>query len=327
MRYKLILLFLLVLFGCKKIVLTNNVVSQEIPVEDNKEIRIYFCPRYNCTKALFDFINSAKKSVHCALFDLDLNEILTLLAEKSKTIDVKLAVDNYEEIENIKSKKLRIKKNSDKQLSHNKFCIVDSNFISTGSFNPTKRGSYFNNDNFIIVHSKYLAKNYEDEFKELWNTEFGDGNKVRYPIVYLDNTKVENYFCPEDNCRQHVINIINNAKKSIYFLTFSFTDENIADALLFKDRNFDIKGVFEKMQAGSRYSQYKRLKEFGLNVKLDNNKYNMHHKVFIIDNETLITGSYNPSLAGNFKNDENILIIHNRDVAKLFLKEFEYVWG
>ena len=94
-----------------------------------------------------------------------------------------------------------------------------------------------------------------------------------------------------------------------------------------KKNNIDIKGVFDKTQSGSKYSQYWRLKDFGMDVKLDKNKYFLHHKVFIIDNETVITGSFNPSSAGEYKNDENIVIIHNKETAKKYLEEFSYVWN
>ncbi|HDJ96691.1 MAG TPA: phospholipase, partial [Candidatus Aenigmarchaeota archaeon] len=46
-------------------------------------------------------------------------------------------------------------------------------------------------------------------------------------------------------------------------------------------------------------------------------------KFFIIDNETVITGSANPTKAGYKRNDENLLIIHNKDLAKIYAKEFE----
>ena len=72
------------------------------------------------------------------------------------------------------------------------------------------------------------------------------------------------------------------------------------------EKNIKIKGIFETTQAGSKYSQYKRLKDFGLDVIKDKNKANMHHKVFIIDNEIVITGSFNPSESGNKRNDENV---------------------
>jgi len=48
----------------------------------------------------------------------------------------------------------------------------------------------------------------------------------------------------------------------------------------------------------------------------------MHHKVFIIDNRTVITGSMNPTGAGDRKNDENILVIHDEDIAEKYIEEF-----
>ncbi len=77
------------------------------------------------------------------------------------------------------------------------------------------------------------------------------------------------------------------------------------------------------MQAGGKWSQYKRLKDFGLDVRLDNNSAFLHHKVFILDNETVVTGSYNPTSAGNDKNDENMMIIKDQKVAEQFIEEFK----
>ena len=48
----------------------------------------------------------------------------------------------------------------------------------------------------------------------------------------------------------------------------------------------------------------------------------MHHKVFIIDNRTVITGSFNPTKNGDTRNDENILIIHDEKIAGKYLEEF-----
>ena len=62
-------------------------------------------------------------------------------------------------------------------------------------------------------------------------------------------------------------------------------------------------------------------------VKKDTNKYKMHHKVFIIDNETVVTGSFNPTASAENKNDENIIIIKDRMIAGSFLKEFGRLWG
>ena len=318
-RLTLVILAVLI-SGCSIIAETEitGVVRDKGSIE-----AIYFCPRDNCTTKLSEFILTADESVHCALFDLDLDEVIDAL--KSKNIDVKLVVDNdnYEFVDHLKF----AKQDTSSQLSHNKFCIIDNKRISTGSFNPTFNGANKNNNNLIILESKTLANNYEKEFQELWNEKFGKGEKVNNPIIYLNKTKTENYFCPEDNCGEKIKNILMKAEKEIYFMTFSFTHESIANALLLKNLdNISIKGIFEKRGSGSEYSKFNVLDYQGIKVRKDSNGGVMHHKVFIIDNNTVITGSFNPSKNADTRNDENILIIYNQETAKKYLEEFKYIW-
>ena len=53
----------------------------------------------------------------------------------------------------------------------------------------------------------------------------------------------------------------------------------------------------------------------------------MHHKTFIIGDNVVITGSYNPSASGTGKNDENIVIISSEEIAGEYLEEFDYVFS
>ena len=50
------------------------------------------------------------------------------------------------------------------------------------------------------------------------------------------------------------------------------------------------------------------------------------HKVFLIDTLCVITGSMNPTAGGNERNDENLLIICDEEIAKKFKAEFDRVW-
>ena len=109
-------------------------------------------------------------------------------------------------------------------------------------------------------------------------------------------------------------------------MSFSFTNDGIADALIGKE-GLDIRGIFDTAQSSNKFSQFNRLKEFGMNIKKDKSKYKMHHKVFIIDNETVATGSFNPTSSADTKNDENLLIMHDKRIADAFLKEFDYLWS
>ena len=317
LRHCLVVIFILV-SGCS---INANVILEEIP-EESIQVSAYFCPRDSCENVTINSIKNAQNSLHCAFFDIDSKNIINAISKKSHSADVKVIVDknNYEG--QIKGPGIKIA--DSKQYMHNKFCIIDNKIVMTGSTNPTNNDLNINNNNIVIIKSEYIAENYEDEFDELWNGVYATGDKVKYNKVGSDNLIIENYFCPEDNCRDKVLESIRNAEKSVYFMTFSFTDEDIADEVLFS--NLETKGIFEALQAGSQYSQFDRLRGFGIDVKKDKNKKNMHHKVFIIDNETVITGSYNPTGSGNLRNDENIVVIHNRQIASRFLEEFEFLW-
>ena len=211
-------------------------------------------------------------------------------------------------------------------LMHNKFCIVDNTRMLTGSMNPTKNGAYKNDNNLLIINSEILSQNYQNEFNEMWNGTYKKGSKVRNPKVRLNEILIETYFCPEDNCLERIKDELKDAKNEIYFMTFSFTHPSIANILLLK--NLDevmVKGVMEARQV-TKHSQFMRLNHSGIKVVKDRNKGNMHHKVFIIDNKTVITGSMNPTRGGNEKNDENVMIIRDKDITELFLDEFERVY-
>ena len=77
-----------------------------------------------------------------------------------------------------------------------------------------------------------------------------------------------------------------------------------------------------KIPTSVRDSQYEKLKEI---AQWDNGKGKMHHKVFIIDEKVVITGSMNPSKSGNENNDENVIIIEDEKIAKKYVDEFENI--
>lgn len=296
-------------------------ISSEQELADEGNIEVYFCPQDNCESSFVNFLDSAQESIHCALFEVDLQSVQDKLIEKSKSLDVKIVTDDgyYDEFN-----RPFVKKDS-YGLMHNKFCVIDGKKISAGSMNPTFNCANKNNNNLLLIESKLLAENYEDEFQEMWGGRFKTGSKVARPEISLSGIKIKNYFCPEDDCAYQIKEELKKAEKSIYFMAFSFTHEGIANILLLENLNgVEVKGVMEARQV-SEYSQFERLFNNGIDVVKDKNKGNMHHKAFIIDEETVITGSFNPTENGDTKNDENVLVIEDKEIAAQFLDEFNRV--
>ncbi len=287
-------------------------------ISDSGSLEVYMCPG-ECEERLVGFLDSATTSIDCALFDVGLESVQEALLRSD--IPVRVVTDN-DYIHKFDHPFVRADKSG---LMHNKFCIVDGKMVSTGSMNPTSNGANKNNNNLLLISSSAIATNYQDEFDEMWNGTFKKGNLVRNPSVNLDGVKIETYFCPEDRCADRIKEELKKATSSIKFMTFSFTHEGIANILMMKHVDgLDVEGVMEARQV-SKYSQMMRLNTSGIDVVKDGNKNNMHHKVFIIDNEIVITGSFNPTNNGDKGNDENILIISDRDIASLYLEEYEKV--
>jgi phosphatidylserine/phosphatidylglycerophosphate/cardiolipin synthase-like enzyme len=85
--------------------------------------------------------------------------------------------------------------------------------------------------------------------------------------------------------------------------------------------------VFDKSQAlSNKGGEYTNLLGDGIAVRLDGNRYGMHHKVIIIDGRIVVTGSYNFSNNAKTRNDENTLIIHDPEIAEFYREEFARVW-
>lgn len=274
------------------------------------EINVYFCPRENCSDVLLGHINTTDK-VYCAFYDYRLG----FYPQNSAFV-----FDNYyANTTMLDSLNVNYTTDNSSKLMHNKFCITGDTVL-TGSYNPTERGSYYNNNNLVIIKDSNIADLYRKEFFEMFQGTFSGGsmNNPQY-------SRVKVYFCPEDDCEDRLLAELKKAKSTIRFMTFSFTSKVIADELISKSRSgVSVIGVYEKRLASS-YSTFNRLKDERVAVYVDVNKYSMHHKVFIVDNKTVITGSYNPTQNGNRYNDENMLVINNPDIAVRFLEEFEFI--
>ena len=319
MRYKLVILVLLLALA--QYVRTHDFITgasvSEGPLIENNDgsIDVHFCP--DCTQIFADAISSAKDSLHCALFDLDHPDIISIMDNKSRYIDVKVVVDNENPLD-----KSYTRQDTSSQYSHNKFCVIDGSRVLTGSTNPTLNGLTYNHNNLLIIPSTNIARSYEDEFKELWVGEFGSGKRVKDPTVILNNISVSTYFCPEDWCESKILNELGKADESVRFMEFSFTSTILSGKLIeLHSKNITIEGVMDKRQ-NSGYSQYDELLDSGIDVRWHASGGKMHNKVFIIDNKTVITGSMNPTKSGDSRNDENIVIIHDENITKEYLEEF-----
>jgi phosphatidylserine/phosphatidylglycerophosphate/cardiolipin synthase-like enzyme len=288
-------------------------------------------------QALADALDQARYQIDVAVYDLNLWSIRdALLAAHRRGVNVRMVVEagslDREEIQDLRENGIPVVADQSDSLMHNKFVIIDGVHLWLGSMNFTVNGAYKNDNNLLHLRSRRLAENYAQEFEEMFQDRFFGVLQIPdtpYPVLEVNGTRVETYFSPDDGTSAVIVERIRDAEESIYFLAFSFTSDPISEALREKAlQGVRVMGVFDEGQYYSNQgTEFDRLYENGIDVRLDGNPARMHHKVIIIDSRLVITGSYNFSASAETANDENTLIIHHADLARAYLKEFERVYA
>lgn len=286
------------------------------------------------------FIDGATQSIDLAIYDFDLDNVATALVRATQRgVKVRMVTDsdtlNSDDdavraaINKVKKAKIPIAGDERTPIMHNKFMVVDRREVWTGSWNFTDGDTYRLNNNAIRISSPQLAANYTAEFEKMF-TEHKFGPKkpagVPSPQLTVNGVHIENYFAPEDGVADKVITRIKGAHSSIYFMAFSFTHDGIGTAMIDRAKQgIKVAGIFESTGSQTQYSEYGKMKKDDIEVYTDGNPYIMHHKVIIIDEQTVIFGSFNFSENADKQNDENLLIIDDPEMARAFKAEYNRV--
>jgi len=286
---------------------------------------------------LVEALDQSRIQIDAALYDLDLWSVRNALIrahERGVTVRMVIEEDSRDrrEIQELIDTGIPVVYDQTDSLMHNKFFVIDGNEVWTGSMNMTVNGAYRHLNNLVRIRSSRLAENYSMEFDEMFVEGFFGENSLEntpYPDLTIDGIRIETYFSPDDSTATRIMQLILEAEKSIDFLYYSFTSDGIADALLFQaTQGVQVRGVLDAYQEKTGLGgEYQRLHDYGLEVYLDVHPEKLHHKVFIIDDRIVITGSYNLTHSAELKNDENTLIIHNEKIAGIYLGEFDWIYA
>ena len=304
--------------------------------------KVYFtAPRSEpIDKGLEEFIKSASSSVDMAIYQLDLPNVVSALVDAAQrgvkvrvVTDIDILNDEKEgaSFRELKKRGIPVVGGNTSGIMHNKFVVVDGKAVWTGSWNFTVNDTTRYDNNALLIYSPELARNYSVTFNKMFEEkQFGPSRKPggTTPRLVINGVPVENYFSPEDKVGEKITEKLKQANSSIYFMAFSFTDDRMGKVLREKAKaGVLIKGVFETVGSGTKYSEFGPLSKAGIDVRQDGNPYLMHHKVFIIDEKIVITGSFNFSAGADESNDENVVIIEDPALAKAFMAEFQRVYS
>lgn len=135
------------------------------------------------------------------------------------------------------------------------------------------------------------------------------------------------FFSPNGGCTERIVSEIDASRSEIRVQAFAFNSEKIADALIrASERGVEVRCIFDKSQIKLNRKNRDLAKMLFSKVKkflIDSPKGYAHSKVMIIDDEVVITGSFNWTNAAEYKNVENLLVIRDANIAALYRRAWQ----
>jgi flagellar hook assembly protein FlgD len=296
--------------------------------------------------SLAGFIDSATTSISATIYSLERQVVRdALLNARSRGVNVRLVAedDNYNSesygpsFQALSAAGIPIVTDTaggaGSGTMHDKFYVFDGTKVWTGSYNPTNNGTVADSNNAILIDNASLAQTYTDEFNEMFTSHhFGTqkANNTTHSFT-IDGYEVESHFSPSDGVRFQMQSEIAAAAHSVYFLVFSFTDDDIRNSLIAKHQSeVIVRGAFDNALKNQSGGEYLQLKNVGIPVRVDDYAGALHHKLMIIDpgysSCAVITGSCNWSSSAFSRNDEDIVIIRHPDVVNQYYGIFEDIY-
>lgn len=142
--------------------------------------------------------------------------------------------------------------------------------------------------------------------------------------IILNNVPTQIYFSPQGGCTDAIVGELNKAKKEVLVQAYSFTSRPIAKALIeAHQRGVRTEIILDKSQKREKYSVADFTAHMGVRTYIDSAHSIAHNKIMLIDQEKVITGSFNFTRSAEESNAENVLIIKSHELAMEYIENWE----
>lgn len=321
-------------------------------------------------RELTDLIDSAKTSVYLAVYNFNKQSIIdAILRANIRNLDVRVVgdIDEFYTLgyQTMQHEKVDMILGNSSGIQHNKFAVIDSKYVFMGTGNLSNTDMLRNNNNWYIIENEEMARLYTDEFMQMYNGQFGAKKRPRSSSYEFtaNNHKVEVFFSPYDGQRamDRLIELVNSAQKTIHYMIFAYTHDELAAAMVkaARQKNILVQGTHDstfingvseeapRLFAASYTNKYTDVgnevrHKYGPFPRVDGNENTsirnnpahggkMHAKTLIIDAGTpdaiMATGSFNWSNNAIVNNDENMIILHDPSIAETVFRQFQETWS
>jgi hypothetical protein len=309
---------------------------------------------------LVAFILGTEHSLDCAIYDLRQPEVLQALATVARKQKLRIAFDagksrpgvdpkpggNQEALEAAGLLHYATSIHEGNHLMHNKFLIRDGRTVWTGSANFTQGGLDLQDNNCLIIDAPEVAAQYEATFADLISPDHhhphARGEQRMGTPVRVGEAVITPDFAPAagEGIENSIIAALKDVRR-LRIMAFLISDAGILAALkpLADDHRVDIRGIYDPngMEDALRSNRQNRSHFWFLHdsrfVAAPSHAFHaegeqdfMHNKVLIINDDLVITGSYNFSENAE-ANDENILRIQSPAIAAAYNSYYDALYA
>jgi phosphatidylserine/phosphatidylglycerophosphate/cardiolipin synthase-like enzyme len=207
-------------------------------------------------------------------------------------------------------------------IFHQKFVIRDyrgeaspSSAILSGSANFTDTDCHRNLNHAVVFHHPGVCGAYESEFAQLKAGHFGRREHGAVPRAFnLGGIPVKVLFAPDHTPELEIIKQMLKAEKRVDFAIFTFSGSSgIDDAMIMLAKaKMKIAGAMDPGQGMQRWAATRDLDRAQIKLffpKKAPEFGKLHHKLMVIDEATVVAGSFNYTEPANAFNDENIFVM------------------
>lgn len=143
-------------------------------------------------------------------------------------------------------------------------------------------------------------------------------------VATCEEPSIEIYFSPHGGCTAAIIKEINSAKSSVEVQAYELSSTTISAALVnAAKRSVSVYVILDMKNSTAFFSKGDYLQKQGIPVRADGKHAIMHDKIIIIDDSTVITGSFNFTDSAENSNAENLIIVHDQATAKKYLDNWK----
>ena len=136
-------------------------------------------------------------------------------------------------------------------------------------------------------------------------------------------------FFPKNQSLPELVKYLNSAKKSIDLCLYMITCHDLGQAVLNRMESSDnvrVRLIADHSFAHVKGSLVSELRKRGAFVRIKESDFLMHHKFAIVDDDLLLSGSFNWTMQAASGNQENVIVSSEPEIVRPFCEHFTKMW-